>query len=363
MSLPPEYAAVADALVNSSSTLVLVDAIDLAGAAAAVELAITLRATLALSHPDDIACRQEQGLFTVSSDEAAKRCDRLVLLGTFSADARADEGLGRLLTAPGLERIVHLDTGASPDGFSGHETRAVIERVALKDAGLIDTLGALKVTLAGGNLSTAHPAAVIAREIAGAFENARYGVIAYEAGALSRYAMFAAMALADSLSKAHRWALVPVAGAPGQSELTRMSLSLTGLPPPVSFARSRPVHDHDTLHPRTLVADGDVETVVWVSASRRPRPDWLTGVTLVAVDANEAAEAAHHIPIGVAGVDYGAILEPGEVSGFVSIAPDAGASTKRSAAEALIDLAAAVDARTSRDPAEKRYDRTAGVGA
>lgn len=354
--MPPEYAAVAETLANSASTLVLVDAIDLAGAAAALELARTLRATLALSEPDDIACRQEQGLFTVSSDEAAKRCDRLVLLGSFSANASSNEGLRRLMEAPGVKRIVHLDTGNSA-GFADLQTKVTIERIAIGDLALVDTLGALKVLLSGGILDTSNPNAIVASEIAGAFENAAYGVLAYGAGALSRYAMFAAMALADSLAKTHRWSLVPISSAPGQSEMTRMSLSLTGLPPPISFARERPRHDHETFAPKALVAGSDVDTAVWISASRRPRPDWLSGVKVVAVDATPEADIA----IGVAGVDYGAILEPGEVSGFVSIAPGKSDGSTPSAAHALAALTDAVAAALGRAPSHKLYERSAGA--
>lgn len=363
--LPPDQAAVVETLAQSASTLVLVDAIDLAGAAAALELSRTLRATLALAEPDDIASRQEQGLFTATAAEAARRTDRLVLLGSFSATARSDEGLRRLMGAPALERIVHLDTGSAAD-FANLQARLEIERVALKDLTLVDTLGALKVSLAGGILNSAHPAAVLAREISSAFENARYGVMAYQPGAVSRYVMFAAMALADSLSKTDRWVLVPISNPPGQSEMTRMALSLTGLPPPVSFARARPWHDHASLNPKRLLADGDIDTVVWISASRRPRPDWLAGAKLVAIDANEPGTAAHHVAIGRAGVDYAAIMEPAEHAGFVSRTPgetSAPGPSNQTAARALADLADALAARMGGPAAARLYDRNAGAGA
>ena len=120
--------------------------------------------------------------------------------------------------------------------------------------------------------------------------------------------------------------------------MIRMATSLTGLPPPMAFRCGRAHHDHATLDPRRLVAEGDVDAIVWVSASTRTRPEWLSGsAPLIAVDANAPGNAAHHIAIGTAGVDYPAIIEPPELSGYTALS-GAGGVTRLSAADALNSL-------------------------
>lgn len=335
--------AIAETLSASRSPMVVVDAIDLAAAAAAIDLARATSAVLVHAEPDDIAVTQEQGLFLTTLSEAAKRADSIIALGNMDDSDDINRAIKTLRTGDKPRTAFHLDTGPnSPAGLSN------TARQAVTDCSLIDILGALKATAAGHPINTASQAASLAEKVRAHMDDATYGVFVFQVGHLSRCSLFAAMALADELSKTTRWTLLPIGCPPGQAELTRMALSLTGRPPPLTFRSCHVHHDHTTLQPDALIADGDVDTIIWISASQRPRPHWLSTVkSVIAIDAHPEGSPApntiHHLPIGISGRDYPAILAPTDLGGFIALHPSDSAQQKPTPlSRTLSNLTAAV---------------------
>ncbi|MEL7047754.1 MAG: hypothetical protein AAFO75_02140 [Pseudomonadota bacterium] len=317
--MTPELQAIAAKVAASQSTLVVVDAIDLAAAEAALSFARSCSAIVAHAEPDDIEVLQNQGYFTTSPSEAALRGDVVLVVGALSDNAISDEGFNRILNKPDLKAVVHLDTGDSP---AIKTPIAKPERIAVSADELPDVLGTVTAMMADRPVNGETAIAAKAAHLRETLENATYGIMAHETGRLPRYSLFAAMALADELSKTTRWSLLPVGRASGQSELIRMTQATSGLPPPLQFNACRGHHDSATLDPQALTEDGDVQTLVWISASTSPRPAWLRKApTLIAIDANPKADADHHITTGVAGVDYTALLDPSELSAFIALKP------------------------------------------
>lgn len=309
-------ASTAAELTNAKSLLIVVDAIDLKGAAAVTELARATSAILTHARPDDIAAIQTQGLFTITAAEAVQHADALVIVGSVSEPQTADEGLRRLLGSEHVKSRLHLDTGPATAPIADNLTR-----IALPETALSDVLGALKAKISGAPVTAGNPATVIAEKVAPHLDTASYTVFAFPTGGLDRYALYALMALADTINAEKRAGLTNLFAPPGQSELTRMATSLTGLPPPLDFRSCRGLHDPLILAPATLIADGDIDLVVYISAANQERPAWLSDAQrLVTIAPSEASEGSvRHIPVGVAGVEHPALLEPTELASCIFV--------------------------------------------
>jgi len=338
--------AAAEAIAKSRRPLIVIDHIDLAGAAACVELAKASNATLAHAHPDVTAQLQQQGIVTTTPGEAALRGDLVVCIGPFDTTADTDEGFRRLIGSDRKPPVIHLapSTGTSPPAaeISTHPQHELDE--------LLTTLTAISK---GAAVEDGAPLASKSNELLARLKNAAYGIIAIQPQSIPASTMFAAMELVDALSKTTRFSFLFVGTQPGQQELQRMSLSLTGLPPPVAFSQRRrtPLHVPLPADVSARIAQDGHDLLVRVSSDTGARPDWVmqASVPKLLIDAGEPPQAAsdgsiHHVRIGRPGIDHPAILAPQELTGFASCAPEQTppATAPPSAADVLADLAARI---------------------
>lgn len=316
--------------------MIVVDAIDLAGATAALDLARATSALIVHAEPDDLEALQNQGYFTTSPSEAALRGDRIVVLGGISEVAASDEAFRRIIAKPGIETILHLDTGGVQLASC---TTHQIQRIELTTTELIDTLGTATATASGTLAVSDTPAARHARLLTSFAEGTAYGIMCHETGHLDRHALLAAMALANELASTTRWSLLPIGRRAGQSELIRMAQASTGLPPPLDFRVCRPRHDHVTIDPQQRIADGDVDQVIWISASKTTPPAWVrAAAALITIDASGQIDGTNHIHVGVAGVDFPALIDPAEMSGTIALQPSDGPTSTPTMATVLETL-------------------------
>lgn len=331
--------AIAKLLGTSRYPLFLIDAIDLAGAAAAVELARAASGILDHAEPTNVRLMQDQGWIGTTQGEAVLRADAVLLTGPLSTNLSHDEAFrklteksGRALyyigpsaTAPNLPNLTVIDTG---------------------NASAFETIGLLRALVVGRKVS----ASADLRAHAEKLKAAKYGVAAFSSGALDELTGISLAGLVEDLSASTRWVALPLGTAPGQSELIRMSLALSRLPPPVSFAKPVAQHDPFLYGGSNLVKRGESDAVVWIAASERPLPDWVaksSRVVVVSSHRQPLRGAGIQIETGVAGVDHAAILEPPELGAFAALTP-AKASGRPSAASVLRAITEEINTKEAR---------------
>jgi formylmethanofuran dehydrogenase subunit B len=331
--------AIAKALGSSRQPLIIIDAIDLAGAAAAVELARAAAGVLDHAEPTNVRLMQDQGWIGTTQGEAVLRADAVLLTGPLSPGLANDEAFrklaerpGRTLyyigpkaTAPNLQNLSVIDTGNAP---------------------AFETIGVLRALVAGRKVSADAALAGYAEKL----KSAKYGIAAFSSGALDELTGMALAGLVEDLSVTTRWTALPLGTSAGQSELIRMSLALTRLPPPLSFAKSIAQHDPWLYGASNILKRGESDVVVWVAASERPVPDWVSKAPRIAVISSHRQPlrgAGVQIETGVAGVDHAAIIEPAELGAFAALTP-AKQSSRPSAASVLRAITSEFAAKEAR---------------
>ncbi len=330
---------IARSLGASRQPVIVVDAIDLAGAAAAVELARGAAAVLDHAEPTNVRLMQDQGWIGTTQGEAVLRADAVLLTGPLSPGLANDEAFrklterpGRALyyigpqaTAPSLQQLTVIDTGNAP---------------------AFETIGVLRALVAGRKVTANASLVGYAEKL----KAAKYGIAAFSSGTLDELTGMALAGLVEDLSATTRWTALPLGTSSGQSELIRMSLALTRLPPPLSFAKAIAQHDPWLYGAANIVKRGESDLVVWVAASERPLPDWVTKAPRVAVISSHRQPlrgVSVQIETGVAGVDHAAIIEPAELGAFAAITP-AKQSSRPSAAAVLRDISSQFAAKEAR---------------
>ncbi|MGH1418122.1 MAG: hypothetical protein ACRBCJ_04620 [Hyphomicrobiaceae bacterium] len=339
----------ADLIANSCNPTLVIDAIDMAGARAAIELAKA--AGLKLDHAESahFAPMQEIGFITTMPGEAVERGDMILWVGSTGDLLKTDETARRLFNNPisvganaGKKRK-QLTIAPHGNHPPDHDDITVLD---LGDRPLIETLSMLRARANG------RPIAVdgeIQKQIDNAVEtlkSAHYGIVAFCAGELSFLEQSHLMGLVDDLSAETRWSLLPLKLAPGQSELTRMTLALTGLVVPLSFHQGRAQHDAKLYGVYETLARGETDLIIWVSASQRTLPRELSNagkVITITTSTTPPTGVTAHIQIGAAGIDHDGILEAPELGSLVCVSPVKEISDLPTAADALGALATRVN--------------------
>lgn len=313
-----QIAQAAQLLRQAKSPLLVVDAIDLAGASEAISLARRLQSRLDHAKQSCLGPLQEQGVHLTSHGEAGLRCDHLLVIGDVSAALGDDEGLARLLQPRADRQFSYIGSGSPiPDALSPSNYATPPEKIHA-------VIGALAAAAGGRKISEASGLASWAGAFAAEMEKAKYGVAVFAVGHIDEASQYALMSLINTLAAKTRWTMLPLAVPAGQSELTRMTQAHTGLPPPMAFRTCRATHDAWLHSARNVISRGECDLAVWLSSSRNPPPQWLTKapqlVTITGQSTPPAGSSAH-IEIGIAGVDHAGILEPSELGSFVAIEP------------------------------------------
>ncbi len=224
--------AIAKALGSSRQPLIIIDAIDLAGAAAAVELARAAAGVLDHAEPTNVRLMQDQGWIGTTQGEAVLRADAVLLTGPLNPGLANDEAFRKLAERPGRALYYIGPKATAPN----------IQNLSVIDSGnapAFETIGVLRALVAGRKVSADATLVGYAEKL----KAAKYGIAAFSSGALDELTGMALAGLVEDLSVTTRWTALPLGTSAGQSELIRMSLALTRLPPPLSFAKAVAQHD------------------------------------------------------------------------------------------------------------------------
>lgn len=303
-------------------------ACDLAGQRAAIELGRRIGATVDHLHGAAINANlralADGGWLAASLAEIRNRADLVVAIGdpTVAMPRFWQRCLWTGDTLTGLrpeDRQVVL-IGPSFDLAAATAPGGAAPTILSVPADDLPAIAATLATLArGGRLFAAQIAGVpvaALRELVTRLEAARYGVIAWSAGAMSfPHADLTIAALGETLRALNRKTRVvglPVGGLDNALGAQLSSLWLAGKPPRLRFVDGEARHDA-TLHAADrLLLRGEADALLWIDALGRRAPPTaevppvsaVPTVALVRPGTGFAAMPEVVIPIGTPGLDH-----------------------------------------------------------
>jgi formylmethanofuran dehydrogenase subunit B len=311
-------AAVAEAgkLVAASTNILIAGlGTDVAGARAALALAQRTGAVVDHMHSQavlrDLDVMRSSGVMMTTPTECHVRADMLLLVGPIRGAAH-DQLLQNIIangqaqqTAP--RRIIWL--------CPGRDLVPRAETIAANPIGRdLDELPVLLATLraevAGRPSAKTGASSKMLQQAAATLKEARFGTAIWSAAELDPLVIEMLCGLVDDLNATTRFSSLPL--APGANAIGVMHVCgwTTGLPMRTSFGRGFSQHDPWLFDGQRLVASGEVDCVIWISAYGKDVPPWRKMPTTIALTAQEVtlnAPAEVHIAVGSPGVDHSAV--------------------------------------------------------
>ncbi len=185
--------------------------------------------------------------------------------------------------AGAARRVLLLCPGTSPRVMAGLGPTIHDLRVVDPGKPVLPTLAALRAIVAGRRTSLDETAAAPLCTLAASLTEARFGVAIWSAAALDTLAVEMLCGLIDDLNKTTRFTGLPLAPANGAEAVTQALTWTTGFPPRTGFAGTAPVHDPWRFDATRLVASGEADAAVWVSAFSPASQPWGGAVPTVAL--------------------------------------------------------------------------------
>jgi formylmethanofuran dehydrogenase subunit B len=125
---------------------------------------------------------------------------------------------------------------------------------------------------------------------------------------------------------------------------------MTGFPMRTGFGAGAPVHDPWRFDAERLVASGETDCALWISAFGAPPPAWGAAVKFIALSeraAQFADEPNVRIVVGHPGVDHDAVVHSPDAGTLIAVAASA-RSAAPSVAGALERIAACLEDASAR---------------
>jgi formylmethanofuran dehydrogenase subunit B len=352
-SLDDAAAAAARLLARSRQPLIAGLGADIDGARAAVALAERVGGVIEHMHSAallrDLDCLRETGIMLTTPGEARVRADVVLLVGD-----------GLLETWPHLiERL--LARPATPEGAD--VKRRVVWLAPRGDARIPSFEGDVEVFAAGlGATLAANLAALRARvkgrpvaqaplpfsaldALAGIVKGARFGVAVWTAASLGALEIEMLHGLVRDLNDTTRFSTLPLVAPDNAAGVLAACGWTTGFPMRTGFGAAVPIHDPWRFDAERLVASGETDCVVWVSAFGAAPPAWRSAVNLIALCERTTQfdeEPKVRITVGRPGVDHDAVMHSSDVGTLVAATASA-PSGAPSVAQALERIGARLE--------------------
>jgi formylmethanofuran dehydrogenase subunit B len=282
---------------------------DVAGVRAAVSLAEKVGAVVDHMHADALLCNldvmRSSGVLVTTPTEAQVRADTLLLVGP-GLDAARPQLLQRLFAARrhnpraiDVERRMFCLCPGRDLAIPPPDKMDVVE-IGKRPEELPALLAALRARVAGRPVGQTRVSQRRLDEIATGLKEARYGVAIWSAAVLDALTIEMVCGLVDDLNGTTRFAGLPL--APGDNAVGVMQTCawLTAMPMRSALGRGSP----------RLVASGETDCVVWISAYRAVAPAWREApptIALTGSNANFRKPPRVHIAVGCPGVDHNGV--------------------------------------------------------
>lgn len=352
-------AAAARLLERSSQPLIAGLGADIDGARAAIALAGRVGGVIEHMHSTallrDLDRLRETGVMLVTPGEARVRADVVLLIGDGLLEAWP-QLVERLLAPParpeGVDikrRIVWLapQAGAKIPGFDGD-----IEVLAAgAGATLAANLAASRARVKGRPVAQTQIALPALDALATTLKGARFGVAVWTAANLGALEIEMLNGLVRDLNETTRFSTLPLAPPDNGAGALAACGWTTGFPMRTGFGAGAPVHDPWRFDAERLVASGEADCVLWISAFETAPPAWLRAANVIALceqRAHFAREPNVRIAVGRPGVDHDAVMHSSDAGTLVAVTAAARSDTP-SVAQALERIAACLgEANASR---------------
>ncbi len=350
-SLEQAAAAAAELLARSGQPLIAGLGADIEGARAAVALAERLGGVVEHMHSAalmrDLDCLRETGVMLATPGEARVRADVVLLVGDALLETwpALNERLLRPLAGPdGVDvarRIVWLapEADAAIPGPDGD-----IEVVA---AGLGATLAAnlasLRARAKGRPVAQGHVPSPQLDALAAILKGARFGVAVWSAARLGALEVEMLNGLARDLNETTRFSTLPLAQPDNGAGVLAACGWMTGFPMRTGFGSGAPAHDPWRFDAAQLVASGETDCALWISAFGAPSPAWRGALNFIALceRATQFAEEPNvRIVVGRPGLDHDAVVHSPDAGTLVAVTASA-----RSGAPSVAEVLALIAGR------------------
>jgi formylmethanofuran dehydrogenase subunit B len=337
-------------LARSRQPLIAGLGADIDGARAAIALAERVGGVIEHRHSAallrDLDCLRETGIMLTTPGEARVRADVVLLVGDGLTEAWPSL-TERLLAPParpeGVDvkrRIIWLAPaiGARIGGFEGDIEIWRAERGAT----LAVNLAALRARVKNRPIAnpriarSALPLSVL-DALAAALNGARFGVAVWTAESLGALEIEMLHGLVRDLNDTTRFSTLPLPALDNGTGVLAACGWTTGFPMRTGFGAGVPIHDPWRFDVERLVASGETDCVLWISALGAVPPTWQRAVNLIALcerTTQFAEEPNVRITVGRPGVDHDAIMHSSDVGTLVAATASA-RSGAPSVAEAL----------------------------
>jgi formylmethanofuran dehydrogenase subunit B len=344
-SLNDAAAAAARLLARSRQPLIAGLGADIDGARAAIALATRVGGVVEHIHSAallrDLDCLRETGIMLTTPGEARVRADVVLLVGDGLTEAwpALNERLLRPLARPdGVDvarRIVWLapHADATIPGLDGD-----IEVVAVGlGAALAANLAALRTRVKGRPVARAQLPLSVPDALSGVVKGARFGVAVWTATSLGALEIEMLHGLVRDLNETTRFSTLPLPALDNGAGVLAACGWTTGFPMRTGFGADVPIHDPWRFDAERLVASGETDCVLWISAFGAAPPAWRSAVNFIALcerTAQFAEEPNVRIAVGHPGVDHDAVTHSSDTGTLVATTASARSSAP-SVAEAL----------------------------
>lgn len=332
---PVEATRAAVALLAASRSAVVAGlGTDIAGTRAAVALAEKIGASIDHMDADavftDLDVMRRAGWIVTTPLQTRVRADTVLLVGDGLLDAWPEMPQRLGLDAPlplggGTRRLFHL-----------HANFRVMTAPAFAQLGatsggesLLPTLAVLRALAAGRATSLDDATAAPLRRLAAALAEARFGVAIWSAATLEPLAVEMLCGLIDDVNRKTRFAGLALASPNGAEGVAHTAAWLSGFPIRTGFAGTKPLHDPWRFDARRLIASGEADVAIWISAFSPTPPPWdnaMPTVALVRPGTVFRAMPAVQFDVGCPGRDHDAMLfDPalGAIAFAVASSPEA----------------------------------------
>lgn len=319
VSLEAAVARAAEILKQAELPLIAGLATDVAGMRAALKLADRLGAVVdslgSQAALRNILVLQDSGWMTTTLAEVKNRADLLVALGV-DIDVLFPRFFERYLGVDGLfveaacREVVYL---GKPPSNAWARTRG-LKVLSCANEDLPAVVAVLRALVNARPLAVETVGGVSVADLeslADKLKTARYGVIAWAASALNwphaELTVQMTCELIKSLNRTTRCVGLPLGGKEGDQTATQVCGWLTGFPTRVRFSRGFPEYDPYLYATDRLLADGEVDALLWISAYNTDRsPPSSKAPTIVLGRCGMTFEQTPevYIPVGVPGIDH-----------------------------------------------------------
>ncbi len=338
---------------------------DVAGAKAAIALAQRIGGSIDHQHGGallrDLDAMREYGVMQTTPGEARLRADVVFLVGGGLADAGLWDIWPNLSAPPSAigaasakRRCAYLCADAvEGQSFSAAAAaKGVTIDVSLSGGALSQQVAALRARVNRRPVALAPAPTRRLDELAGILLSAHYGVCVWSARHIHALTIEMLCGLIKDLNAATRFTSLPLQPGDNAAGAQLVAGGMTGLPLRTGFGRGFAEHDPQRFATKRLMASGEADCAIWISAYGGAAPHWGGSAPVIAL-CHQATTFEHPpavaIRVGCPGVDH-ASVDYFHYMGTLSSRLAAEASQTPSVAEILAEISAAIDASQAPPP-------------